>query len=112
MGLIEYEIEKHHVKRIRQALKRRGLIMDMEKGWEVHGPHPPHMNYQVYVGNAIQEADPKAKCICPNERYFNPDCKAHQLEFIVAIYPKAVFDITDGDSWRTQRPDSRLFCDE
>ena len=110
MGYINYETEKHHVKRIQQALARRGLKMDMEEVWEVHGPHPPFMNYQVYVGNVYQEADQETKCICPSEKYFNPSCRAHRLEFMVAIYQNDVFDITDVDSWRTKRPENRIYC--
>mgnify|MGYP005637965789 CR=1 FL=1 len=48
MGDLDFSYEKYHLRRIREALKRRNLFMNPNNGWGIHGPHEG-MNYQVYV---------------------------------------------------------------
>ena len=54
MGFIDWQEEPVHRRKITAALRRVGLRPDLEEDWEVHGPHAPEMNCQVYVGYAIR----------------------------------------------------------
>ena len=79
MGIIDFEFEEYHLKRITSTLKRRGLAPEIEgEGWEVHGPHPG-FNNQMYVGWAYYLDNPK--------------------EFIyVNIMPRAVYAVDPDDN--------------
>lgn len=107
MGTLDLENEKYHSKRIRKALNRRGLKMDKDEDWEIHGPHM-EMNYQVYVGYGYEDADPNAKCICPSKEVQIIHCKAHKRYTCVAIYPKAVYEIEDISDWWKAEPENRI----
>src|SRR6266702_5407294 len=88
MGVLNFETEQYHLRRVTAALQRRGMIPDLEEDWEIHGPHEG-MNFQVYVGYAISLADPQ-----------DTPC--------VAIYPKAVYEIEDPSAWGGVMPDQRI----
>jgi hypothetical protein len=99
--------EKHHFQRIRRLLRRRNLTPDLEGIWEVHGPHYPHMTYQVYVGYAYREPDPDAQCICkgPTQHIL---CQAHRESLCVVIYPGATFEIEDESCWHAVTSEDRI----
>ncbi len=80
MGVLNFETEAYHRRKIATALQRRGMTPDLEEDWEIHGPHHPELPYQVYVGYAISKDDPS-------------DCP------LVAIYPRAVYEIEDRSDW-------------
>jgi len=65
------------------SLRKRFLKNNDE--WEIHGPHQD-MNYQVYIGPAYR----KKEC------------------FLVAIYPKAVYEIDNYDDWWKADPEKRI----
>ena len=87
MGSLDFDDEnsKPHLRRIQQALKQRGLVMNPDDYWEIHGPHE-EMNYQTYVGNA-----------------YEPDNRSPDDGFLVVIYPREVYQIDAEDQW--SRPD-------
>ena len=91
VGYIDFEDpdERRHVKRIKAALRRRGLVPDETCEWEVHGPHPG-MNYQVYVGEAANFNRP-----------------GWQQRWCVAIYPWAVYEINEPSEWGAD-PERRI----
>lgn len=108
MGILNLKSEKHHRDRIKKALRRRGLELDTQEEWEIHGPHQD-MNYQVYVGGAYINPTSGAKCICPDEKMRYVNCKAHRREFWVAIYPKAVYKIEEPSNWGQDAiPENRI----
>ena len=107
MGFLNLNHEKERHKRIRKALARRGMKVDTDSDWEVHGPHP-EMNYEIYVGHAYKEADPKARCICSNKSVQLKACEAHKRDCCVAIYPKAVYEIEDESVCWDVRPENRI----
>lgn len=81
MGDLDFKSkqEKEHLKRITSALKRRGLIPELDgDAWQVHGPHQD-MNYQWYEGWAYYKDDPE------DSVYVN-------------IYPKRVYAIDPSGS--------------
>ena len=49
MGYLDFDEDKDILKRIKSTMKRRGLFVDAQDEWEVHGPHQD-MNYQVFIG--------------------------------------------------------------
>jgi hypothetical protein len=90
--------ERHHYNKIRQTLKKRGLRMNIEDDWEIHGPHPD-MNYVVYVGYAYYD-----KWQPPQ---FVP--KENRLEGVwVAIYPRAVYEIEEESKWNETGPEQKI----
>jgi hypothetical protein len=92
MGYLDFSYEKHHLKKIKQALKRRDLFFDPEDDWEVHGPHQD-MNYQVYVGRAYETFEPDAKY-------------EYDKGFNIAIFPRAVYAF--AFSWQNCNPTDRI----
>ena len=91
MGVLNLRKETYHQQRITSALRRRGMLPDMKEEWEIHGPHHPELPYQLYVGYAISQEDPS-------------DCP------LVAIYPKAVYEIEDRTNWGRVTPERRIEC--
>ena len=80
--------DREHWKRIKGALKRRGLVPIDE--WEIHGPHQD-MNYVMYVGYAEAESRPGAS-LC------------------VAIYPWASYEVDDPSKWWNTSSENRIRC--
>ena len=74
------EEEKEKLKFITGMLERRGLYLDKNDEWEVHGPHPG-MNYQVFVGTAYEKE--KTKCLIESKRVFVK--RLIHREFFVSI---------------------------
>lgn len=111
LGILNLEEEKHHLRRIKCALKRRGMRPEIEtEGWEIHGPQSG-MDYQVYVGPASYIPEPKDKCICPKGNELS-DCPVHGSCYVV-IYPRAVYQLEDDMSqWWNVRPEDRIWTKE
>lgn len=80
-----------HLSVIKRRLRSRLLrpILDMDdKGvteWEIHGPCRD-MNYQVYIGPVLDRDD---------------------RDFLVAMYPRAVYDVGDKD-WLSVTAEDRI----
>ncbi len=89
MGTLQLEKETYHRRKITSALQRRGMIANTEENWEIHGPHSPELPYQVYVGYAISKDD-------------QSDCP------LVAIYPRAVYEIEDRSDWGRVIPENKI----
>lgn len=89
MGVLNFKKESYHLQKITDALQKRGMIPDLEEDWEIHGPHGPEMNFQVYVGYAIVKDDP-TDCPC------------------VSISPKGVYEIDDPSDWGKIDPEKRI----
>lgn len=85
------EHDKHHVITIKRRLARRGLEPDEDMDWEVHGPHPPNMNFQVYVGWAGPTESTEEVC--------------------VAIYPWATYKILGPRQWFKVGGENRIYID-
>lgn len=112
MGVLDLKNEPRHWTRIRQALRRRGFNTDKDEEWEIHGPHF-EMDYQVYIGYAYVDADPSAKCLCPDrgKKVQMTYCRAHKQWSCVAIYPRAVYEIEDEGKWAADAiPENRIPC--
>ena len=90
MGDLDFSYEKYHLRRIREALKRRNLFMNPNNGWGIHGPHEG-MNYQVYVGFAYTKLE---------------DIDNTSKGFEVAIRPNAVYQVES--SWHYCNPQDRI----
>jgi hypothetical protein len=91
MGDLDFRYEKYHLRRIRETLKRRNLLMNPENdGWQIHGPHED-MNYQVYEGRAYTRKE---------------DVNSYNQGFDVVIFPKAVYEI--NSSWHHVSPEDRI----
>ena len=39
MGTLNLKSDKYHREHIKKALKRRGLELDTQEEWEIHGSH-------------------------------------------------------------------------
>lgn len=96
MGVLNFEEQPHHRRKITDALRHRGLMPDLVEEWEVHGPHAG-MNFQVYVGYAVSKDDPL-------------DC------FCVAISlhgtGRGVYEIDDPTRWGERSPDKKIPIEE
>ncbi len=105
MGTLNFKKEKEHLAKIRKTLARRGLVPDLKSEWEIHGPHRD-MDYQVYVGYAMpsNEKEQRRYCILPWKQ-----CKVHPNYYCVAIYPKAVYEIDDPNSWYKVSKEDRIY---
>lgn len=92
MGFIDLENESNagYLKLINSALARRGFKPDLSKEWEIHGPHQG-MNYQVLIGWAYE-----------NE---NKDSW-----HMVAVYPRAIYEIEDESKWWDVGSKNRIYC--
>ena len=77
MGFIDLGTEKEHLRRVKSASSKRGLMPDLSQEWEIHGPHQ-NMNYQVLVGWA-----------------YDNTCNRH----LIAIYPRVIYEIDDYSKW-------------
>ena len=110
MGWLDFE-DKRRLRRIKKALARRGMRIDTDWDWEVHGPHPD-MNYEIYVGYAYEEANPKARCVCSSRNLQEVGCEAHRRYYCVAIYPRAVYEIEDESAWHKVCPENRILAGE
>lgn len=83
--------ENEHLGVIKRRLRSRLLrpILDMDdKGvteWEIHGPYRD-MNYIVYIGRVLDR---------------------HDNYLLVAMYPRAVYDVGDKD-WHTVTAEDRI----
>lgn len=98
MGILNLQEQTNHFNKINQALKKRGLRMDIEDDWEIHGPHSD-MNYVVYVGYAYYDKWQRSQQILVKNR----------LEGIwVAIYPRGVYEIEEEDKWNIIIPEQRI----
>lgn len=102
MGTLNLQEEPYHRNRIKKALKKRGLRMDMEYEWEIHGPHQD-MNYVVYVGYAYFDKWHPFLHIPEKNR---PD------GIWVVIYPRAVYEIDEELKWYIADPEQRVFVSE
>jgi len=102
MGTLNFEIDKRILNHIKSALKRRGLLMDPENEWEIHGPHED-MNYQVCIGIAYERLDYKIPCTCEQN-----NCLRHRDGFYVVIYPRAVYCIEDPDDWWKPKEEDKI----
>lgn len=107
MGYLDFTHDKEHLGRIKRALARRGMEIDADSEWEIHGPHQG-MNYQVCVGYAYVEANPKAACICSSKDLQKMECEAHRRYYCVAIYPRAVYEVGDKSEWWNARPENKI----
>ena len=105
MACLEFDYQKEILNRIKSALTRRGLIMDLENEWEKHGPHHPQMRYQVYIGRAYEKIDPSIPCNCTHGVR---NCQKHRDGFYVAIYPRAVYCINHPDDWWKPDPGDKI----
>jgi len=77
---------------ITERLARRGL-RPIPEIWEVHGPHPPELTFEVWIGQA--------------------QCRHHPKEWMyVAIYPRRVYALEDPSDWGRPDPDSQLYAGE
>lgn len=79
MGFIDLEDQdngKRYLPKLKAALARRGLKPDTSVEWEIHGPHP-NMDYQVLIGWVFDD----------------------QARYLVAVYPRGVYEIEDESSW-------------
>ena len=97
MGILNLEEESYHRNKIKQALKKRGLRMDMDCDWEIHGPHPDVP--VVYVGYAYYDKWHPHQHM-PKERRVEGTW--------VAIYPRAVYEIEEADKWCQVEPEKRI----
>ena len=89
MGILDWKQEAYHREKITSLLKRRGLRPDLTEPWEIHGPHED-MNYQVYVGYAVNTDDPSDT-------------------YCVSIRPgQGVYEIDDPSEWYKTEPDRRI----
>lgn len=87
MSLLDPEEDRLHFDRIQKALKKRGLKIELENGWEVRGPYSREIYYRVYVGEAVW----------PNGEIG-----------LVAIYPWGVWGIDDSEHWLKRDPERRI----
>lgn len=87
MGYLDIDNEPYHRRRITTALKRRNLEPSWGEDWIIHGPHHPELPYQVYIGYAQVSRDE---------------------EIMVAIYPRAVYEIEDETRWGEVQPEQRI----
>src|SRR5947207_1667382 len=92
MGLLNFETEVAHRQKITTALRRRGLVPDLEEEWEIHGPHAG-MNFQVYVGYVISQDD-------PSESF----CVAVSLHGA----QRGVYEIDDPSYWHEALPEKKI----
>ena len=106
MGTLDFKHQKEHLKRICDALLRRGLVPDLKEEWGVHGPHQG-WNYQVYVGYALPK-DEKEKCRVSGCDLPWKKCKRHANFDCVAIYPKSVYKIEKPCDWANASSDDRI----
>ncbi len=105
MGFLDLEYDVEIVRKIKRRLKKRGLVMDTEEVWEVHGPHPD-MPFQVFIGYAFVRRE--GKCICPYPPEFTRnDCPVHGY-VCVALYPRAVYEIESPSKWWDISPENRI----
>ncbi len=107
MGVLDFEHERYHLTHVRRTLARRRLKPDLERDWEIHGPHQD-MSYHVYVGYAYSEAEEGARCICPGGEIQYTHCPAHKHYYCVAIYPRAVYEIEQPWKWWDIYPENRI----
>lgn len=106
MSFLDFENGKEDLKFIRSALRKRGLFMDEEDEWEVHGPHQD-MNYLVYIGRVFEQPIP-VYTLCTCATMGIDRCKKHVNGFYVAIYPRAVYEVQSPDDWLKVREDERI----
>lgn len=102
MGTLNLQAEPYYRNRIKRALEMRGLRMDMEDEWEIHGPHQD-MNYVVYVGHAYFDKWQPSQHILDKNR---PEW------MWVAIYPRSVYEIEEESEWYTKGSEQRIFVFE
>lgn len=86
MGFLNLVDEPYHRRKIMRILRRRGMKPNMKMEWEIHGPHQ-NMNYQVYVGDAIDSSGDTG---------------------YVAIYPRAVYEIDNSFDWWKPEPERKI----
>lgn len=100
MGILNLQEEPYHRNKIKQALERRGLRMDIEDEWEIHGPHSDDVP-RVYVGYAYYDKwQPSLSQHIPEK---------NRLDGIwVAIYPRAVYEIEEADEWNKVKTEQRI----
>ena len=103
MGTLNFEFDKRQLNRIKSYLKRRGLFMDPEDEWEIHGPHQD-MNYEVLIGPAYKKVDLSVPCNCEQN-----NCQRHHDGFFVVIYPKTVYRIDDPDDWWKPKKEDKIW---
>ncbi|MFB3764847.1 MAG: hypothetical protein ACE14P_06310 [Methanotrichaceae archaeon] len=90
MGFIDLENDgKQYLARVKAALSRRGLKPDLSEEWTIHGPHQ-NMDYPVLIGWAHDGKD-----------------NWH----LVAVYPRAVYEIEDESNWWDVGSKNRLWVD-
>jgi hypothetical protein len=74
--------------RIDRALKARQLKPVNRSVWEIHGPHLPDMDFEVYVGEVVDAQG--------------------RGPFIVVIHPRAVYEVASPSAWWNTRPTDRI----
>jgi len=109
MGTINFDHDKEIAGRINRSLRRRGLKVDLEtEEWIVHGPHK-NMNYQVYVGYAVNIPEPGEKCSCPAGTQ-RVGCPVHG-GCCVVVYPRAVYEVEEPSKWWDTQPENRILAE-
>jgi hypothetical protein len=100
VGDIDWESEPGNGRVIKQALARRGLVPHPEyvTQWEVQGPHKD-MNYQVFIGQVIPDSDLPSKVIAAH-------WWLRRKRFIVAVYPRRVYEIESKSDWWKPEPEN------
>jgi hypothetical protein len=115
MGFLNFDVESWHLIHIKKILSRRGLQPDLNECWEIHGPHGPDFNYQVYVGYAFpkdgkcQGGHRGGNCNLPWDKCEN---STHISYHCVVIYPKAVYEIESLEEWGKPEPENRIYVIE
>ena len=105
MGYLNFDHDKETLNRIKSAMKRRGLFVDPEDDWEIHGPHQD-MNYQVFIGPVYEGLNVAFPCSCKIAAGNTSFCKRHNGKaFWVTIYPRAVYAT---DDWSNIDPQDKI----
>ena len=104
MACLEFDYQKEILNRIKTALTRRGLIMDLEDEWEIHGPHQD-MDYQVLVGPVYEKLGHTIPCNC-TQGYRK--CQKHRDRLYVVIYPRVAYYINDPADWWNVKVEDRI----
>ena len=105
MAFLDLEYEKHHLRRVRGIMHRRGLYVDESQDWEIQWSNQG-VNYQVYIGVAYEEIDRKHPCTCKHRGGNTDNCKRHHgWSGWVTIYPRAVYNT---DDWTNVSPDTLI----
>lgn len=86
MGTINFHLQGQYLVQIKDVLRRRGLRPDLNRIWEIHGPHQ-FGESEVLVGYAYDQ---------------------DQSHLCVAISPRAVYNVQEPILWWNRLPSHKI----